>query len=229
MKSTLVALAATGLLVASVSPSQAGNGAGEFEEASLSVVFNATDSDAQIFIVAESNEGLQRVRVFSPDGSLVAKSKSLDFEDLGYADIRFDTPEPRLRKLRRAYPEGRYRFVAKTAAGNKLVNRVELSYDLLEAPEILFPLEGDEDIPAVGLEARWAQIPDAVAVQLALETEDEEGEDAMIVDLPGDAVSFTFPDDFVQFGLEYTMDVIGIAENGNQTVSDVQFTTLAAP
>ena len=58
-----------------------------------------------------------------------------------------------------------------------------------------------------------------------VQVEVEETGEALIVDLDGDATSFEVSGDFLKPGVLYTMDVIGIAENGNRTVSDVQFTT----
>jgi hypothetical protein len=48
---------------------------------------------------------------------------------------------------------------------------------------------------------------------------------SLSIDLPGDAKRFTLPNDWLQPGVTYTLDIKLIAENGNQTVRDVRFTT----
>ncbi len=60
---------------------------------------------------------------------------------------------------------------------------------------------------------------------MRLAVEEEDSSLALVVDLPGDATSFDVPATFLQPNILYTMDVIEIADSGNQTVSDVQFTT----
>jgi len=48
---------------------------------------------------------------------------------------------------------------------------------------------------------------------------------SLSIDLPGDAERFTLPNDWLQPGVIYTLDIKLTAENGNQTVRDVCFTT----
>jgi hypothetical protein len=48
---------------------------------------------------------------------------------------------------------------------------------------------------------------------------------SLSIDLPGHAKRFTLPNDWLQPGVTYTLDIKLIAENGNQTVRDVRFTT----
>ena len=70
---------------------------------------------------------------------------------------------------------------------------------------------------------RWDAVPDAEAIRLELE--DEETEAALKVDLPGDADRFEVPNNWLQPGTEYVFDIKAVAENGNQTVTDLRFTT----
>jgi len=58
-----------------------------------------------------------------------------------------------------------------------------------------------------------------------LQVEDEKEKVSLSIDLPGDAKRFTLPNDWLQPGVMYTLDIKLIAENGNQTVRDVRFTT----
>ena len=61
--------------------------------------------------------------------------------------------------------------------------------------------------------------------RVLLQVEDEEKKVALSIDLPGDVKRFTLPNDWLQPGVIYTLDIKLIAENGNQTVRDVRFTT----
>jgi hypothetical protein len=52
--------------------------------------------------------------------------------------------------------EAEYRFRGRTAAGERLTDVAELSYELLPAPTILFPPAGKTDVPTKDLEVRWS-------------------------------------------------------------------------
>ena len=57
------------------------------------------------------------------------------------------------------------------------------------------------------------------------QVEDEREKVSLSIDLPGDAERFTLPNDWLQPGVMYTLDIKLVAENGNQTVRDARFTT----
>jgi hypothetical protein len=78
-------------------------------------------------------------------------------------------------------------------------------------------------VPTQGLEVRWSAPVEPE--RILLQVEDEEAKVALKIDLPGDATRFTLPNDWLQPGVIYTLDIKLIAENGNQTVRDVYFTT----
>lgn len=194
-----------------------------FEDAFLSVVYNASDDDAQIVIRAAADDPIASLWIFGPGGRVRIRAEFRDGEQLGQAYIQFDTPEPSLEDLESAYPEGNYHFRGWTAEGNRLAARAELSYELLPAPTILYPEEGDTGIPRHDLEVRWSMPEEADRIRL--EVEDEEEEDTLTIDLPGDTTSFRLPDAWLKPEVLYTLDVKLIAENGNVTVRDVRFVT----
>lgn len=195
----------------------------ELKDAEIYVVYNATDEDAQIIIAGGSEGGLKKISIVGPRGEVDFDADFSQRPNIGQADFQFDSTEPSLGKLKRAYPSGAYRFSATTIAGCTLSSRVRLSYALLDAPVIVFPAESSTGVPAAGFTAMWEEIPDAETVHVAVEVEADGT--SIEVDLAGDATSFDVPAGFLKRGVLYTMDVIGIAENGNHTVADVQFTT----
>ena len=189
----------------------------------MKVVYSASDDDAEILIRATGVDPIGQVRIVGPGGTVRLKATFRDGDRLGQADVQFDTPEPSLEDLMQAYPEGQYRFRGRTAAGEKLAGVAELSYELLPAPTILFPPAGETDVPTKDLEVRWS-VP--VAPERILpQVEDEREKVSLSIDLPGDAERFTLPNDWLQPGVMYTLDIKLVAENGNQTVRDARFTT----
>ncbi len=194
-----------------------------FEHATMRVVYSASDDDAEILIRATGADPIGQVRIVGPGGTVRLKATFQDGDRLGQADVHFDTPEPSLEALMQAYPEGEYRFRGRIAAGEKLAGVAQLSYELLPAPTILFPRAGETDVPTEDLEVRWS-VPVAPE-RILLQVEDEKEKVSLSIDLPGDAERFTLPNDWLQPGILYTLDIKLIAENGNQTVRDLRFTT----
>lgn len=193
------------------------------DDAEIYIVSNVTDRDAQVIVAGGFEGGLSAVSITRPRSEVDFDANFVQQPNIGQADFQFDSTEPSLRRLRNAYPPGRYQFSATTIAGCTLRRRVRLSYELLAGPVIVFPAEGSIGVPAAGFTAMWQEIEDADAVRVAVEVEADGT--SIKVDLPGNATSFDVPAGFLRPGVLYTMDVIGIAENGNQTVADVQFTT----
>lgn len=197
--------------------------AGEFEDVDIFVVYSASDEDAQVFVQGGSEDPIVSLKAFGPGHAVKLKFNIKDGDNLGYADFVFESPEPSLEELQDAYPAGAYHFRAKTAEGETLTGEADLSYELLDPPAPIFPMDGNTGIPTDGVLVMWEEIEDADAIRL--EVEDEEEEVALKVDLPGDATAFSLPMDWLQPGTEYVLDIKAIAENGNQTVTDLRFTT----
>ena len=107
--------------------------------------------------------------------------------------------------------------------GGKLESIVELSYELLDAPVISYPQEGETDVPVEDLVVEFVAPEDTEAIRL--EIEDEEAEVALKIDLPADATEFEVPNNWLQPGTVCVLDIKANAENGNQTVVDVEFET----
>jgi len=197
--------------------------AGEFEDVQIFVVYSSSDEDAQVFVQGGSDDPITSLKAFGPGNKVKLKFNINDGDSLGYADFTFESPEPSLKELEAAYPAGEYRFRALTADGEALAGEADLSYDLLDTPILIHPLDGDAEVPVNGVTAMWEEIDGAEAIRF--EIEDEEEEVALKVDLPGDATSFSLPMGWLQSGTEYVLDIKAIGENGNQTVTDLRFMT----
>lgn len=194
----------------------------DFEDADLIAVLNVVDEDVQIFIRAATEVGIKQLSILGPEHKVRLSSKFRD-DDVGQADVAFDTTEPSLEELMEAYPPGDYRFSGKDVEGTRLFNLVPLSYEFADAADNLFPAEGDTGVSTTGLTVMWTVVEEPAAIRIAVENE-ETGE-SVEIDLPGDATEFTVPDGFLEAGTEYVVDVITIAENGKLTVNDALFTT----
>lgn len=161
--------------------------------------------------------------ILGPNAKVVHITRFKDGNELGQADFRFETPEPSIEDLVRAYPPGEYQFWGQSVGGEILASKLELSYELPDPPDILYPQNGKTDIPVKDLVVRFTPPEDAEVIRL--EIEDEEEDVAIKVDLAGDATDFNVPNGWLQAGVEYVLDIKVIAENGNQTVRDIRFVT----
>lgn len=196
---------------------------GAFENPALIIVYSVSDDDAQIITKGGSEDPLTSIVIFGPRGVARNTARFKDGARLGQADFQFDSPEPSIDGLRAAYPPGKYHFWGQTVGSKILHNTVDLSYELLAPPEILYPGNSDIGIPINNLVVQFAPPDDAEAIRL--EIEDEEEGRVIKVDLSGDASSFAVPNGWLEPGTEYVLDIKAIAENGNQTVRDIHFVT----
>jgi hypothetical protein len=192
-----------------------------FDEASVHFVDNRSDHDGQLFWSVTYEKHMSDVAIYAPDGDLVAKAT---FDDLGQADAHFDSPEPSVAELKRRYPAGRYTFTGHTTTGRRLVSVVNLSYAHVRAtPVIITPTADQTGVPVSGVVVTWARTSRASVIHLQVES--DKPERALEIDLPGSTTSFAIPEGFLQPGTEYVIDVQARHRSGNDTVSDVIFTT----
>ncbi len=119
-------------------------------------------------------------------------------------------------------PPGEYEFFGRTVEGDRLRGTAELSHALPPAP-VFTPVDGDV-IAATGVVIEWEAIAGLDGYELIVFSETGGGE--LFVELDGDATSFPIPDEFMEPGAEYKVEVLAIAENGNKTITEHVFTTM---
>ena len=195
------------------------------EDPTFTVVYSGPDKDAQIIFTVGSKSPMSRLSMTGPNGLSTLDVKFADAGHLGQADLRLDSPEPTLAKLKQAYPAGIYRLSGKTVGGRALIGRGHLSYGLLPAPVITSPAPGAAGVTTQATTMRWKQVPGAKFIHLELEQ--VRTHRLLTVDLDGDATSLVIPPGFMKPGLKYTFDVKAAASNGNLSVADVTFRTAA--
>jgi hypothetical protein len=184
-------------------------------------VDNRTDGDGQLFWSLTYEKRMADVSIHAPNGRLVATA---EFDRAGQADAHFDSPEPTVAALKRTYPPGRYQVTGHTTTGRRLSSTVVLTYRHVQvAPVILSPTPHQTDVPTTGFVVHWKAVPGASAIHVQVESDAPPR--ALEIDLPGTATSFQVPEEFLQAGTEYVVDVLAQHPRGNYTMSDVTFTT----
>lgn len=106
-----------------------------FEKLELFIEFNATDNNAEIVLVAESQEGIKHLSVQGPSGQpILSTATTGNVAKLGLGDIALESAEPSIKTVLQTFPKGRYTFRATTTTGTQLAGTAILSHRLLSAP-----------------------------------------------------------------------------------------------
>ncbi len=210
-----------------------------FDEARMIIEFNSTDEDVgiQVFLDFDSWKAL---KIFAPGGQEIfnAAARGALLAQGGGTELFLESVEPELDDLSLEdffdrFPEGNYRFFGRAPNGVKITSLVEFSHDLPAGPEIATPAqpgEGEcaEDV-AIPAEIAWEEVSETIdgePIEIAGYQVIVEHDDGIFdIILPGDATNVTVPAQFLDPGTEYDLEVLAIAENGNQTITETCFVT----
>lgn len=191
-----------------------------FDDAESFFEFNTTDNDLGLQIFLDT-EGWEQVRVDDANGKRIVQVLTKGpLKELGITELRFESAEPSPEEVLAMFPPGEYLFTGKTVEGDRLSSSSELSHDFLAAPTIS-PSDGEEVDPENTV-VSW-DAPGAELVEIIIESEDSDNVFDVIVE--GDVTSLTIPSEFLEAGLEYKLEILAIAENGNRTILETTFRT----
>ena len=218
------------------------------EESKLIIENNAKDGDTGFQGFIDSEEGWKRITVTDPNGKKVLDLRGDGkLGQLGLTELFFETAEPEnadvpISDLLKTMPEGNYEFKGSTAKTAEeqgtLVGTAFLSHDIPEDPQILSPDEDAEVPENENLLVSWSPVEknidgsDAtiIAYQLIVE-KDQEPDPHMIgtfglsMYLPASVTEMTIPEEFLEPGTDYSIEVLAIEENGNQSINSTSFST----
>ncbi len=189
----------------------------EFSEAEIFLEQNASDEDTEVVLLAKGGDtGIRKLWIFSPAGDLIYQFKSPNNgTNLGGREIVVESPEPKdLGLVLNAYPEGEYHFIARDFDGVWLHSTAELIHDIPPPVSITFPPE-DGVVSRFDFVVVWESV---VPAELFLvELGNEETDEELLVQVPGDRNSFRAPEEWMVPGVEYQVSVGVINESGNLT------------
>jgi len=201
------------------------------DQARMIVEINATDGDAglQIFL---DGEPWRSMTITAPTGRrIVAVNTKSRLRNYGLTELFSESSEPSfdefpLRRFKRLFPEGRYRFVGETIEGRRLVGRARLSHDFPDGPQIVAPADGST-VPGNNVVADWNPVAEPTGVNIVGYRAIVERDDPLrvfSVDLPASVTSVTIPREYLEPGTKYKLEVQAIEASGNQTTTEVEFT-----
>jgi hypothetical protein len=211
----------------------------ELDETRLIIEFNETDEDVgvQFFIDAD---GWQSLRIFDPAGKEIfdARTKGRLLDQGGVAELFVESDEPTLADLPLdvfldRFPEGTYTFAGRTVDGVNLTGEAEFSHDIPAGPEITLPVVSGEECAtdvAVPVVVTWNAVTETIdgdPIEIEAYEVIVEGDelDFDVVMPAGLGTMLTVPAEALEPGTEYDLEVLAIADNGNQTITETCFVT----
>lgn len=198
-----------------------------FERAEVHFEQNATDGDVEVvFDLLGGDEGLLKLQVVGPDGRMLVDFTAPDATTLGVRSFRMESPEPQdISALKKAYPEGIYKFAATDAAGTGFRSEATLSHTLPQPVEFLNPKEEAEDVSVSELKITWSAVEGVAMYIVEVEIEDEVLKDNVLAKLPEPVTSFSVPDNFLRPGSEYKISIGTVSKEGNISFVETAFRT----
>jgi hypothetical protein len=216
------------LLFSFVAVDAAGAQAGSaalFSTATIRFEQNATDGDMEVvFEVKAHEDGLTMLKVVSPDGRTVIDFAAPDSTTMGMRQFTIESPEPtNVTALQAAYPEGDYQFTGKTFAGDAFAGTATLSHRLPATAEIKSPNPEADDVAIKDVVIAWSAVAGAASYILELELDEPKMKIKAV--LPSTLTSFALPNGLLLPGMEYTLGLGTVAEDGNISFVEASFTT----
>ena len=203
-----------------------------FEQSDLFIEINGTDGDAGLQMNL-NGEDWRRLTVQDPRGRTImdVKGKSR-LRGYGLTGLTFESSEPPFdempfRKFKARFPEGRYTFRAATVDGRRMIGSDRLTHDIPNQPAVLAPAEHAVVDPA-RLVVSWRPVTRPKGIEivryLVIVTAEASGRE-LSMDLPAGTTSVAIPEGFLRRGAEHAVEVLAREKGGNQTITEVPFTT----
>lgn len=222
----------------------------EFETAMLYIEHNATDQDTGVH-GNFGGEAWTSLCIRDPEGQfvLIAQPQG-SMESLGMADLLFESREPphdevSVDEILSGFPEGEYLVGATGQDGVARVGTAIFSHVIPAEPIITAPELADEEetaneavVDPSGLVVTWEPVTDTLdgdAVDITgyqviitkVEHDDPNGFSRPVYDvhLGPDATALPVPQEFLESGTLYELEVLALEVSGNQTIGLGFFTT----
>ena len=200
------------------------------DDATMIIEVNSTDRDAGLQVFLDGRRWTE-MAVFAPNGRKILDVDATGrLNRFGLTELFSESHEPEfselpLRKFKRRFPAGRYRFRGRTVNGRKLVGKARFSHATPAGPKLTSPAAG-ATVPEGNAVASWNPGPQPAGVDIVgyrVIVEREKPLRVFNADLPASVTSIKIPKEFLQPGTEYKLEVQALAKSGNQTISERTF------
>ncbi len=206
-----------------------GQGPVQFKAADLKVEVNATDGDAglQVFL---DHEPWRSIAIARPDGSRILDITTRGvLRNYGLTELFSESSEPPfdefpLEEFKELFPEGKYTFTGETIDGRVMRSKVPLTHDFPAGPNITSPQNGST-VPAGSVVVKWDPVGELEIVGYQVVVTKENPKRVLEATVPNTVTELAIPAGFTESGVEFKAEVLAIEESGNQTLTEVTFTT----
>jgi len=189
------------------------------KEESIRLEHTVTEGETTIVVVAESEVPLQRIQIRNPRGKPVVELRSDAGKITGFV---IETEEADSATLMQNYGAGTYQIRALTEDGQAALGSAVLDHAMPQAPTLIYPTEGEVDVPTKDLIIAWVGDSNAAGYRVILEQGENDG---LRVDVPAGTSAFRVPDDVLRPGMDTLVEIGTIGANGNITLYEVSCIT----
>lgn len=219
-----------------------GTGSVRLPATKLIIEHNATAEDTGVHGLFDGTDWTN-LEILDPRGrSIFEFEPKRQFRTQSISGVFFESAEPPndevpITEIFRRFPQGQYPVRGCAADGRRLTGSATFTHNIPAAPAIVFPRDGNT-VPASGLTVMWNHVTTTLdgrplnrtGYELILTKDvpdDPNGfsKPALSIHLPPSVSSCSVPNQFLQAGSRYEIEVIVLEVSGNQTISSLFFAT----
>jgi hypothetical protein len=208
----------------------------------LYIEHNSTDEDTGVHGLFDG-VNWKNLCVYDPRGRLILKvDPKRQFRTQSISGIFFESAEPPneevpIEEIFARFPEGRYSVRGRTENGKRLRGSAIFTHKIPAGPEVIYPQDGST-IPASGLVVMWNHVTTTIDGEPIERTgyeiiitkenaDDPNGFSRPVYDVhvPASVTSLSVPNEFLEPGTEYELEVLALEVSGNQTITVKFFNT----
>jgi hypothetical protein len=203
---------------------------------------NSTDEDTGVHGLFDGVDW-KKLCVLDPLGRRILEIEpERQLRKQSISGIFFESAEPPnedvpIEEILRRFPEGRYSVRGRAGDGRRLTGAATFTHAIPAGPIVTFPEDGDV-VPASNLVISWNHVTttldgeplDRTGYEVIVTKEvpdDPHGfsRPVLSVHVPPSVTSLTIPDEFLEPGTTYELEVLVLEVSGNQTLSSLFFQT----
>lgn len=185
----------------------------------------------------------QKLCVYDPRGRLILEVEpNRQLKTQSISGIFFESAEPPneevpIEEILRRFPEGQYAVRGRAKDGRRLTGAALFTHAIPAAPVITFPQDGGV-VPASNLTVRWDHVTTTLDGKPLQRTgyeviltksvpDDPHGmsRPALSIHVPPSVTALTVPNEFLEPGTTYEIEIIVLERSGNQTITSIFFQT----
>lgn len=185
----------------------------------------------------------QKLCIYDPRGRLIFEVEpNRQLRTQSISGIFFESAEPPneevpIEEILRRFPEGQYSVRGRAKDGRRLTGAAVFTHNIPAAPVITFPQDGGV-VPASNLTVMWNHVTTTLdgrplkrtgyEVILTKDVPDDPNgfsRPALSIHVPPSVSSLTVPNEFLEPGARYEIEIIVLEVSGNQTITSLFFKT----